>query len=429
MDHLNKRRKKMTSVAELLKEYSKETAELQNDSEVTPEDPVEVIEDTVEVFEELEEGEEVSNEGREIVTAIDSLLSAELSFEHSVNFLDTLLNDGKSLDETAVNFFNSQIVESLEARGIPAEFIVGDSVFSAEADDKDKDEAKKEGFFTKIWNMIKAAFQRLREWISRFIGWFRKSGAAVKKAGEKLKAAAAEKISKNAKAPDGADIYVNNFMDLSVKGVIDPNKAVTSVREYAAKVLLSAGMFTSTSKKIVDEMNAAVGKTGFLNWLSSFLPKARKDYVATLSKMVKDPQLSALPGGRTVTFELSEKKGDYKVKVRVVEEDLKYTADKKTQPIPSLQELEKLGGSIVTLADTVEKISKDYESKSGTWEIKIPEFKENPEGNAEEVRELQRLISQGNAVSQKLIGTMPKIVFPIAKRAYVYGMISVRKYK
>lgn len=420
----------MTSIAELLREYSKENAEIEADetpnSEETTDVLEEVFEDEVDLDE--EEGAVLSEESAQLHDSVDALYDATFSLENSVNFLEELRKTS-NITDTSIAIFNASIVESLEARKIPVEFLGDEIVFSAE--DASKGEEKKQGFFRRLWEMIKRAFQRMREWVMRFLAWFRKSGSAVKAAAEKLKERVQEKKKADAKA-DNRKFNAAPFIDLSTGGKVDGVVAIGQVASFALAVSASSADVLQTSIDLAKKMESE--KDSFFKRVQDFITRAKTDYAGSLRSLLAGANGLMLPGARKMITEVDEAKKGFKVKVKVVTPNKPAKISERWQDVASLNDIEKMANEIIKLVDFVDSATSSYEklsSSSNFGDMKKYELNvDSSHGSStEQVREVTSLIVQGNVVSQKLMSTLGKIVFPIAKRIYVFGAINLRQYK
>lgn len=427
----------MATIAELLKEYSKENAEISPDE--TPNvDESSILEEIVEadVISDMdeEEGVELDNEITPVHDTIDILVDASESLENSINFLTKVQEVNGSLDDTSIRLFNASIVESLESRGISPDILGDDVTFSFEStSSEEKKEEKKVGFFRRIWEMIKAAFQRMREWITRFFAWFRTSGSVVKSAAEKLKKVAEEK-KKNKATAEGKKFNQAPFTDLQSGANIDPVKAVKDLQTVSDLILASAASMVEESAKVADVLVTPKVDPSFWSKIKGMLSKSKEHYAKALSDMVKNPLTSAMPGGRKLLIEVHAKKRGFRATVKIVKDTSVAKPKDRWAPVMSLDEIIRLADDIIALVDKVdkgvEKFNKTVEN-SKVKEVNVIKVDAEEVGSVsnDEIREMTSMIAQGMAVSNKLVTTLGKLVFPIAKRAYAYGAVNVRQYK
>lgn len=414
----------MTSIAQLLKEYSKESAEIEAPEE-TPVEPVDEIEEPVELELDTDEagGAVLEEEGESLESTIYTLFEANESFESSVAMMEDMRDRGENFTELFGTIFNNMITSSFEARGVPVEIFGDDIVFSFESDNKNED--KKEGFFTRIWNMIKAAFTRMRDWVSRFFAWFRTSGKAVKKAAEKLKVAAEAKKKSGAKAT--ADkISVKAFDDLYANGKVDANHAIAVLDQAQLKVFSSANALLRSATDAADDLASKAG-SGVVDWVKTKL-NLKTNYAKHLADVVNNNLLINLPGRRTLQVEVEDRKRGLKAKIKVIKE--KSTIVIGETNVMSLDDIIKLSNGIIKLVDNVtNEASRFNEAFQKTKAMDTKNLKAGEGKGADEIREIASLITQGSVVARSLTSNISKIIFPIAKRAYVLGVINVRRYK
>lgn len=421
----------MSNIADLLKEYSKESAEIQDDLTPNTEDTADVLDEIIDEVEiDEEEGAVLSEESVKLSDSINVLFDATFSLESSVDFLDQLSQESR-LTDTSIAIFNTSIVESLEARGIPVEFLGDDVVFSTESSTEDKEE-KKQGFFRRVWEMIKRAFQRVREWITRFLGWFRKSGSAVKSAAEKLKAKVEEKKKNNATA-EGRKFHVKPFGDISVGGKVDGLSAVKVLTELSRDVLTKSTAIVSESNKAAELLRNEAPSENFVKRIFDTITKTKKEYASALAGVVNKPYIKLLPGERELDVKVEDTKKGLKAKVSVTKRQSVPDMDR-WQDVMALDNIGTMADNLIKLVDATEKSLKDYNdavSNAGLKDLKG--FKvnvhESHKIDAAQIRELSALIVQGNTVAQQLTSKISGIIFPVAKRVYVLGVVNLRQYK
>lgn len=424
----------MTSIAKLLQEYSKESAELEPTDVVEDNiDPVEELEEIAELEEEVDESEGavLEGEGGDLDEAVHTLIEATESLESSLDFLERMHQEHGGVTELGMRIFNASIVDSMEARGIPFEALAGDAVFSAE-DAQNTGEAK-EGIFKRIWAMIKAAFQRVREWITRFFAWFRTSGAAVKKAAEKLLKAAEAKKAAGAKA-DGKKYNQRPFTDLIVYGKVDPLKSVEVLIQATNETFASAGALVDTSMTAIDVVQKAANNTSgdkgaLAKLFGDALEKTKRAYIKELTGMTQKQSLAKLPGERVMETKIEPTKKGFRAKVSMIKPENKLSTEDRWVPVMSLEDIISLSKQIIRLVDGVDKAVENFGKKFEKTKA-FDSFVPKADGSrAGEIRELASLITQGTTASRTIVSEFSSHVFPIAKRAYAAGLVNVRQYK
>lgn len=427
----------MASIAQLLKEYSKESAEIE-EVELNPEEDMSPLEDIAEIAELEDEcldegGAVLEDEGDQIEEAVHTLVEANESLESSLNYLDAMREEHGTISDLGMRIFNSSIVDSMEARGIPTDVIFGGDVLSTEDASKEGTEKAKDGFFKRIWAMIRAAFQRMREWITRFFSWFRTSGGVVKKAAEKLKANAEEKKKAGAKA-DGKKYNQKPFTDLMVGGKVDPVKSIEVLVGARREVFASAGSLVDTSIKAIDDIKKEAAKAGkekslMQKLFSGLIIDSKRRYIKELASLMGKQSLATLPGGRTMQIKVEETKKGFRAKVTVVKPEHKGPVEDRWANVMSLDEIIKMSDNIINLVDGVEKATERFEKefdKTKSFDNFVPK---DDGASTPEVRELAALVSQGTAAARSIVSEFGGVVFPIAKRAYAAGVVNVRQYK
>lgn len=430
----------MTSIAKLLQEYSKESAELEVVDPVGEvEDPVEEIVEIAELEDEIEEatGAVLEGEGNDVEEAVHTLVEANESLESSLNFLEAMREEHGEISPLAAQLFQASIVDSMEARGIPFEALVGDATYSFESKDAGDTEVAKKGFFARIWAMIKAAFQRMREWITRFFAWFRTSGKAVKAAAEKLLKVAEEKKKAGAKA-EGKTYNQAPFADLAMGGKIDPVKAISQLNSARQDVYASAGALVNTSIEAVEMIKKEAASPSkdagvVAKLLGKTVEDSKRRYIKDLAGMMQKTSLATLPGDRILQVKVEETKKGFRAKITMIKgENGPAAALAKTDrfaPVLGLDEIIRLAKAIIELVDHVDTQAGAFEKafeKTKGFDSFIPK---DAAGPIAEMRELAGLISQGTTASRSIVSEFSKHVFPIAKRGYAAGVICLRQYK
>lgn len=413
------------NIASLLREYSRENAVIEpSESDmVASEDTVDLLVEEQSELELVEQSsDEINKEGEQIFEAVDAVVEADVSLENALEAVLSSRERGETINGVCLRMWTEGVVASFEARGIPAEIFIEHSdtaSFESSVEDYSTEAEKKaEGFFARIWTMIKNAFQRVREWITRFFGWFRTSGSAVRKAAEKLKLQAEEKKKAGATA-EGRHVNSAPFADLAIGAKVDALKSVQTLQAAVVTSMDSAIYMADIAKKAADEV--AREKTLTQKLLSVF----RTDVVKTLQSVQKDGAVSNLPGGRKLVVEVKDR-GDKapRVKLSVQQDGSKAKVDAKSKVI-SLDEIIAISNSLIKLVDTAEERVGKFDSAYGKLTLKPSVAGESDPAAA---RATAQLIVSTLSVAQRMSTSITKMVFPIAKRAYVYGAISVRQY-
>lgn len=423
----------MSNIAKLLQQYSKESAELEPIDTVEEQmDPIDQLEELIELEESVneEDGAVLEQEGDDIEEAIHTLVEANESLESHLDFLDEIKDKHGDIDDVSMKLFYSSVADSMEARGIPFEHISGGIALSTESSEKSDD--AKMGFFKRIWAMIRAALQRMREWITRFLAWFRTSGKVVQAAAEKLLKVAEEKKKQGAKA-DGKKYNQRPFNDLALGGKVDPLKAILKVIQATNEAYASAGHLADVSIIAVDTIksNSSGGKDAGL--LAGIFGKSIEDvqrrYIKELSAITQKESLTNLPGDRSLKVEIKETKKGFRAKVTMVKPEMKVPVADRWAPVMSLDEIIDLAKNIIRLVVGLTKVSEDFEKKfekTKQFDNFVPK---DDDTKVAEVRELAALVSQGTASARAIASEFSSHVLPIAKRAYAAGLVNVRQYK
>lgn len=429
------------SIADMLQLYSKESDEGETYASDAAEDAVTsdvegVVEDveSEEIDEAVIEGVEVIEEGSVIESSTEQLIDAAESLESSIGFIRDLRERNEVLSGAATGMWTKAVVASMEARGIPVDLFeselvgFGDSFennqyedYSVEAEDKG------EGIFRRLWNMIKAAFARLGQWITRFVGWFRTSAGAVRKAAVKLQTAAGEK-SKAGMVHRGGKINVAPFSNLVFNGRVDAPASVSILQSALDVSMDTATAFASSAVKEAENF----GK-GSSFW-TKLVPAFMRDLKTTAEKFANNQTIAALPGGRTIEAYGAEGKRfnffgkqRFTFKLRVERDKNFKGATGMADPL-SLREIESLGGSLVALVDSAQAKFEAFESAFGKMKLVDVPKGEKGEVGTTDARLAAQLLQSTMLAAQRIPSAIGPIVFPIAKRAYLYGKVCLNQY-
>lgn len=422
----------------MLAMYSKESDDTgpafgQGDDQVTGVETVDT--NAIEIEEAVEEGEEVVEEGQRIDESVETIMDASESLENSVAFIQSLRDRGERVTGPAIQMWASGVVTSMEARGIPASLFDADLVEFGDSFESDtfsdysvEAEDKAEGIMTKLWNMIKAAFARMFQWVTRFVGWFRTSGKAVRKAAVALETATDKAISDKLVAGE-RKVRSAPFGDLVVGGKVDP-KGSLSVLNNA--IGLSMDTATSLAESVMKEVKS-LNATPSL-W-SKIVGSFMKDLKTTVERFSNSRDIADLPGGRSISavgdkgkrmnFFGSER---FTFKLQVVKAKGGSKPTEWSAPL-QLGEIKDLAKGLITLVDNSDKAFSDFEKQFANVKFNV-----NPKdgATAEEIkdaRKLTQLLQSTMLAAQRIPSTVAPIVFPIAKRAYLYGKVSLNQYK
>lgn len=414
-----------STIAELLRQYSKESVEAGDEGESNIEEGqvgaeeilVVTDEHTTELEEAIEEIADTVNQKVEAESALDNVLEATESLESAIRAIENARLQGHRVNGVAMQIWANGVVDSMEARQIPSEVFASlqedyGSSFEADsyADYSVEATEKGEGILTKIWNMIKAAFAAVRDWFTRFLAWFGKSAAAIEKAGINLKKAAAEKRGKEAVE---TTIPQGPYSEFVKGGKFSPTEVVKSISAAIDSTATSARIMhtslasaatklesKSVSKQLITEINTAVA-----------------DVNGTLSKVL----------GTAVTIELKTEisdKGSIKYKSTIKKTD----ALKGNSKVMTVSEVDSLADALESTGRSVATKLRELGNTMGkAGNINLSK---DIEGEAlKDARLTTRVIVAGTKIAQNLTSDVAKLTLPIAKKAYVLGMTSLRHYK
>lgn len=427
----------MSSIAELLKEFSAESAQAEIEENNLEEGQVgaeEILvatdETTTELEETIEEVAEAVNDQEKVADTTETLLDAAESLENAVAIIDNARLQGQRVNGIAMQIWARGVADSMEARQIPVEVYgdlletFGDSFesdsytdYSAEAKEKS------EGILAKIWAMIKAAFARARDFLTRLIAWFGKSADAVEKAGKKLLKAVEDK--KGKKVDKDAKIPGKPYGELMVGGKVDAAKAVAEADSVFNHVnrectkLYEVGVSSAKDLEGSGDKKAAITKAG----------KETTKALETMAKMVSGFSAGA---GKAWEMEVESTSERFWNEGKVAY-TLKTKEHNKSTPgeidVPSLADLKALGDNIVALAKNVRTESDNAKRTQGKINIRFGENAKGEQQNLADQRIVARTISSAVAASSAIRGKVASSVLSIAKKGYAFGMVAVRRYK
>ena len=424
----------MSSIAELLKEFSAESAQAEIEENNLVEGQVgadEMVVSTDETSTELEEAiEEVAeavNDQEKVADTTETLLDAAESLENAVAIIENARLQGQRVNGIAMQIWARGVADSMEARQIPVEVYgdlletFGDSFESDSYTDYSVEaEEKSEGIMTKIWNMIKAAFARARDFLSRLIGWFGKSAEAIIKAGYKLKEASKDKKelkSKDAKvngAPYGdlADTS-NNVKPIDIlKRTLDTFVATNDASN------LMYGLAAQNATLLKDPSAMGAGKANEQNTVA-----AAKKFEELNGKMI---------GSKEIKVEKKEGSGvltDGRISLKL-ELTGGATGSKEQSPM-SIGDIRTLADTIINFGETIKKETDHAKRTQGKLVVDFPKKDDGKHtiDTMKERRKVARSISSAASLAGTLRNKISTASLGVAKKAYVYGMANVRLYK
>lgn len=425
------------SIADMLQLYSKESGDAVEYAEDAAADAAtDVVEDveSAEIDEAVSEGVEVADEGSVIESSAEQLIEAAESLESSIGFIRDLRERNEVLSGTATSMWAKAVVTSMESRGIPVDLFeselvgFGDSFENNQFTDYSTEaEAKGEGIFRRLWNMIKAAFARLGQWITRFVGWFRTSANAVRKAAVKLQAAAGEKTKAGA-VHHGGKINAGPFSDLVVNGRVDATASL-DILQNALNVSMDTA--TAFAKSAIKEAESFSKGDSF--W-TKMIPPFMRDLKSTAEKFANNSSIAALPGGRTIeAFGAEGKRFNFFGKQRFtfklrVERAKNFKGVSGMVDPMDLRQIEDLGTKLINLVDSAQVQFETFEKAFGKMKLAdAPKGEKGVVGTAD-ARLAAQLLQSTMLAAQRIPSAVGPIIFPIAKRAYLYGKICLNQY-
>lgn len=431
----------MSSIAEMLRQFSQESAEMDDtegresnleEGQVGAEELTVVTDETTTELEEAIEEVEETIEGQEKVTeTTEVLLDAAESMENAVAQIQDLRLSGQRVNAVSMRIWAHGVVDSMEARQIPVEAyqsLLDDFGPSFESTDTYSDysteaEEKGEGIMAKIWAMIKSAFARARDFLTRLIAWFGKSADSVEKAGKNLLKAVEDK--KGKKVDQDAKIPGKPYSELMVGSAVKAAEAVDK----------ADGVFTVVSEECTKLYGIALDAAKSLEGSGdrkAVITKAGKDTSKGLEAIAKSVSGMTVSGNKEWEMKVESTSERFWNEGKVKYE-LKTKESTKTTPgeldVLSLADLKTLGNNIVALAQTVRKASDEAKRTEGKINVKFGESKSGEQKNMEENRVVARTITSTVAASSAIRGKVASSVLSIGKKAYAFGMVNVRRYK
>lgn len=426
-----------SNIAALLKEFSAESSQADVEENNLVEGQVgaeEILVTTDETTTELEEAIEEVAEAVEAQEAVadttETLIDAAESLESAMNMIEGATLRGERVNGLAMQIWTQGIVSSMEARQIPSEVYAdlavsfGDSFESDSYSDYSAEaKEKSEGIMSKIWAMIKSAFARARDFLTRLIAWFGKSADAVEKAGKKLLAAA--EAAKGKKAGKDAKVNAKPYGELMVGGNIDAVNAVDK----------ADGVFTVVSAECTKLYEIGVASAKSLEGSGdkkSEIKKAGKATSDALAKIAKDVSGLSAAGSKEWEMKVESNSESFWNEGKVVY-TLKTKEATKTTPgevnVMALDAIKSLANGIIDMAKTVRSESDNAKRTQGKINVQFGENAKGEQKNLADQRIVARTISSAVAASSAIRGKIAGSVLTIGKKGYAFGMMNVRQYK
>ncbi len=425
----------MSSIAELLKEFSQESSQEEIREENIEEgqvgaEEITVVTDetTTELEEAIEEVAEAVEEQEKVAETTETLLDAAESLENAVAQIEELRLSGQRVNAVSMKIWARGVADSLEARQIPVEVyqdLMDDFGTSFESTDTYSDysqeaEEKGEGIMAKIWNMIKAAFARARDFLARLIGWFGKSAEAVIKAGYKLKAAAKDKSELKNKDSKVSGSSYGDIADSS--GKVKPSEVLKTTLDT----------FNATNDASNQMYGLAVQNATLLkNPNAMGAGKANEQNTKQAAKRFEELNGKAI-GSKTIKIvKMEDVAGLFDGKVSMkLELTGGATADKEQSPM-SIGDVRTLADNIVNFGESIKKASDDVKRTQGKLVIDFPKTDSGKHSveSMKERRKIARSIQSSASMAGSLRNKVSSAALGVAKKAYVYGMANVRLYK
>lgn len=427
----------MSNIAELLKQFSAESAQAEVEEANLGEGQVgadEILvttdETTTELEEAIQEVAEAVEDQEEVAESTETLIDAVESLESAMNIIEGATLRGERVNGVAMQIWAQGVVSSMEARQIPAEVFkeiqegFGDSFESDSYSDYSPEAKEKtDGVMAKIWAMIKAAFARARDFLTRLIAWFGKSADAVEKAGNKLLKEVVDR--KGKKVAPGTKIPGAPYVELMVGSQFNPVGAVSGATNVFKIVsaectkLYDVGVESAKALEGSGDKKAEIKKAG----------KATTDALTT---MAKDVTGLAAAGGKEWEMKVESTSESFWNEGKVVYTLKTKDAAKKSPEevdVPTLDALKALGENIVALAKVVRTESDNAKRTQGKINVQFGSNAAGEQKNLADQRVVARTISSAVAASSSIRGKVATSVLGLAKKGYAFGMVSARRYK
>lgn len=369
----------------------------------------------------------------------EKLVEAAESLESFVGQLQHMRQNGEVLAGGAAKMYLMGICSSLEARGIPTQIFEGDVLgmnasfeSGALADYSFEAEEKSEGLLSRLYAMLRRAYETVVTFFKEFFLTIGKSARAVEISGKKL-----QRISSKLKArKDDKKIKSKPYAQLMMNGTVDPAAAVARINEvYNSDIVtLAKDMFDSvqpivdvlanpTSAAVVEAVKSAGGK----------VPAAREVDLPGGSK------IKFAPGGTEgigklsgVQFSVVGGRYGMGLKDRVTGEG---KPDGEVEPMTP-GDISKLGGELVTTAGLMKAgvsfSQKAMDALNTGLKNADKVVKKADKGSKEEIAAAREAIKAAQGCikpMRAIVPTYSKFMGSVAKDAYGFAMASAARYK
>ena len=426
----------MSDLQAALMQYAIESGEIEDPSQFGAEEITVVTDETKS---ELEEAvEEMAEDVEKIAdndAAAEKLVEATESLESFVSHLNGLADAGVQITPVALDQYLKGVRESLEARKIPSvlyadEFSAAEASFeSADKEDEKslKDKAKEMGqragnVLQRFWNMIKAAVGAVVTSIQNFIAGIGKSGDAVIKAGNRLKA-----VSKAAKGSAKGKVKGKAFAGLVVGGSVNPVEALD-------KVLKGYEDVKAAQAKVTGAIALAAQTLGTGKPNKTVIENSLKN---AAGKMPQEFKLD-LPGGNEAVYVHGKGTGLLQLFDRSVFKIAKkgdVSVPEEVEPL-SPSDILALGGKLVSIGGAMKDAvtaAKESIDKAQLTLKKAESFvsaaeKEDAEGQAA-AKEALKAAKACVSTAKIFVPNYMKYVGATAQLAYRFGVQSANQYK
>lgn len=422
----------MSSIAELLKQFSQESASQEavreeniEEGQVGAEEITVVTDETTTELEEaIEEVAETVEESEKVAETTETLIDAAESLENAVAQIQDLRLAGQRVNAVSMKIWARGVADSMEARQIPAEVyqdLMDDFGESFESTDTYTDysteaEEKGEGLLTKIWNMIKAAFARVRDFFGRLIAWFGKSADSIIKAGYKLRETVKDR--KELKSAD-AKVKAKSYADLAnssnkvdASAALKEAKNAFTIADTASTAVYDASVEAANALKAGGEgdIKKFEGAVNGFDGLNNF-------ELGNTKITIEGKQGASWYNDGKVSMKFKTTKSEKK-------------AGDEQAPMAK-NEIEALASELITFGEDIKKTMADAKRTQGKLNVDFPKTDAGKHAVEKmgQRRAIARSIQSSTALANSVRGKVAGLALSVAKKAYSFGMANANLYK
>ena len=358
---------------------------------------------TTELEESIEELADTVNEKAETEAVIEKIVDATESLESSLRFIQSMEDAGQPLSGSAYAIWQRNVRESFEARQIPDDVFAGalDNLQTSFESNTTKDytiEAKEagKGILARIGEMLKKAWEWLRQTAVRLYTQVTTSTKKLKEAATKLKASAANLKEGTATRK----ILLGAYGDIMVGGKPAVAPVLVRVTNAVDKMTKDVASIMTNVDAAKTALSSGAEKVGVASpWTSTFEVEFGGN--SKLVVGITDGKIFKSSKSVTVKMERGAKAESQGSADPMTVQGIKDTCDK-----------------IIKLATAVEANSSSLQGMTGANK----EFKAGGEGNQELATAIAATLSIASKVTQLVQGESLKV----AKKAYTFALQSAK---